>query len=85
MTRLNGNKFGQALEYTRHHISKLEKQGVIGRGDDGLFDLEETKLRIRERSDEKVGKSEVEPLDLAVCRERKLVADAVEAKWKQIK
>ena len=85
MTRLNGNKLAQALGYTRQHISKLEKQGVIGRGDDGLFDLEEAKSRTGERSGENIDKSAVGPVDFALYRARKMAADAIQPNWKPIK
>ena len=44
--RLNRNQGAKHLGCSRQYLSKIEKQGFIKRGADGLFDLDELKVTV---------------------------------------
>ena len=44
--RVNGNQGAKHLGCSRQYLSKIEKQGFIKRGADGLFDLDELKVTV---------------------------------------
>ena len=43
---MNGNQGAKHLGCSRQYLSKIEKQGFIKRGTDGLFDLDELKVTV---------------------------------------